>query len=98
MGQERLSHFALLSMENSLARHLNYSSIINDFGLKKGKEGEIETEVSVVAVVWCERGIMFHSVCIIIGDLYKNYCDISLTTRYILTVEYRRFIEELLRY
>ena len=42
MGQERLSHLSLLSIENSLARRLDYSSVINDFAMKKARKVKLK--------------------------------------------------------
>ena len=48
MGQERLPHLALLSIENKLARPVDYTSIINDFAKKEGKKGE----AALIAYLW----------------------------------------------
>ena len=38
MGQQRLVNLALLSIENRLARMLNYDDIIKDFAQKKARK------------------------------------------------------------
>ena len=41
MGQERLSHLALLSIENKLARSVDYTSVISDFARKKARKAKL---------------------------------------------------------
>ncbi|EFN60558.1 Zinc finger MYM-type protein 1, partial [Camponotus floridanus] len=38
MGQCRLTNLGILSIENSIARQLNYEDIINEFALRKARK------------------------------------------------------------